>query len=226
MDDSVNPFYASHTNGHNKGFDYRYPLHQPPSPGASPYHRRRCICCSLCIGLTLLTLSIASLLIYFLVQPRAPKYTIQNASISQFNLSTQHQLTSNLHFTISARNPNKKIGIFYDNVNVVASYEGIQIGQGSIKPFYQGHKNTTLASLYVRGRDVALEEVVGSDLKKVLANKSSLAMRLKVISHVRIKIGLLKSWSKKIKVICDVTLSSPSARKTQVLSKNCHLKKL
>lgn len=159
------------------------------------------------------------------MKPKVPKYTIGDGTITLFNLTSQNHLNTDIKFVITARNPNKAVAFFFGNASVAASYEGAQIGQGTIGAFEQPHKSMILIPVQVRGRDIVLRGSPATDLKKGLANKGTLEIKLKAKSKIKVKIGSLKSWGQKVKLSCLISMEAPSKPgKAQILSSSCKLK--
>ncbi|VVA94043.1 unnamed protein product [Arabis nemorensis] len=97
------------------------------------------------------------LIIWAILQPSKPRFILQDATVFSFNVTGDppNLLTSNFHVTISSRNPNDKIGIYYDRPDVYASYKSQQITfPTSIPPTYQGHKEVNVWSPFVGGNSV------------------------------------------------------------------------
>ncbi|XP_062006812.1 NDR1/HIN1-like protein 10 [Rosa rugosa] len=97
-------------------------------------------------------------LIFF---PQEPRFTVTNASLTQFNFNSSDNNTgANLHYhlalNITIRNPNRRVGIDYRSMTVSASYRKKKFGLVNLMdsvPFYQGHKNTTfLHHLVLQGQ--------------------------------------------------------------------------
>ncbi|CAG7890484.1 unnamed protein product [Brassica rapa] len=97
------------------------------------------------------------LLIWAILQPSKPRFILQDATVYAFNVSGNppNLLTSNFQITLSSRNPNDKIGIYYDRLDVYATYHSQQITfRTSIPPTYQGHKEVNIWSPFVYGTSV------------------------------------------------------------------------
>ncbi|KAJ7518180.1 hypothetical protein O6H91_21G058400 [Diphasiastrum complanatum] len=144
------------------------PKQQIPLPAAyagppAPRRRRRntvCIClgCILAILVVIVViLGIAALVIYLVLHPKAPRYQLLDARISQINVSVSDpnpQMSYDvIAFTWQAYNPNKKISFYYDDIQVFLFFDLSQIGQSSLAPFFQGHKDTTTVEIDLRGKN-------------------------------------------------------------------------
>eukprot|EP00250_Pteridium_aquilinum_P008955 c18336_g1_i1 orf=430-1314(+) len=202
---------------------------------------RSCCCCLawLCavVGGIIFILGIAALVLYLVLQPKAPDFSVTDATIAAFNLTAAPlsadntspgaslYLNADVTFDVRAENPNKKIGIYYDEVDVTLFYEDAKIGTGSIPAFYQGHKNTTLLYLHMKGQDVGLTPSLGSSLQTTLKNAdATVLLHSKTLAQVRIKIGSWKSRAAKFQVDCTVEMSQPTAPNPHLLSKSCSFK--
>ncbi|KAF5960189.1 hypothetical protein HYC85_001398 [Camellia sinensis] len=84
-------------------------------------------------------------LVYFILHPSKPQFSLKETDIYELNLSNTHLLNSSIQFTLLSKNPNNKVGIYYDVLQVYASYKGQQITTDtSLPPFYQGNQESNL----------------------------------------------------------------------------------
>ncbi|KAF7148603.1 hypothetical protein RHSIM_Rhsim03G0215600 [Rhododendron simsii] len=147
-----------------------------------------------------LFLSILSLifLVWLILHPSKPEFSLQEVNLYQLNLSGTHLLNSSIQLTLLSKNPNQKVGIYYDELQAYASYKGQQITfDTSLPPFYQGHqeRNILTASLGGTGLPVASSfgYEVGRDQtagKLVLSLKMNGRLRWKVESEIVERYGL------------------------------------
>jgi len=162
---------------------------------------------------------------------------VSDATITLFNISSQPvsaanaiagvslYLNADVTFDVRAENPNKKIGIYYYALDVTLSSENQNISSGSIPPYYQGHQNTTLLYLNMKGQDVGMTPSIGSALQTSLKDvDSSILLHARTMAKVRIKVGSWKSHASKFQIDCDVQMSNPTQPKPHLLSKRCAFK--
>uniref|UniRef100_A0A6V7QWL2 Late embryogenesis abundant protein LEA-2 subgroup domain-containing protein n=1 Tax=Ananas comosus var. bracteatus TaxID=296719 RepID=A0A6V7QWL2_ANACO len=103
----------------------------------------------------------ATLILWLVLRPRLPQFSVSSASVSSFNLSSSsQQLSADFDVTLTVRNPNKKMGVQYDGVRAAVVYGGETISETSLPPFYQSKGNVTT----VHARLVAAGEYVGGDV--------------------------------------------------------------
>lgn len=100
-----------------------------------------------CAGLTLCVLLILVIavgvtvgILYLVFRPKLPKYSIDHLQMTQFSLSNNSSLYANFGVTVTAKYPNKKIGIYYEEGSRISLlYTGSKLCGGSLPKFYQGH---------------------------------------------------------------------------------------
>ncbi|KAK1304132.1 hypothetical protein QJS10_CPB11g02368 [Acorus calamus] len=194
------------------------PAHQP-SQGIPPPYRRtipvkhakppkrrgfccRCFCCTICTLLVLILAVAATVGILFLIfRPKIPKYSVDRLSIAAFTVDTNLTVNAQFDVTVTTRNPNKRIGIYYeDGSHLSVLYDDTVLVKGAFPSFYQGHHNTTVVDVIMTG-DVP----------------------------VRVKFGALKLWKIRFRVTCDLVVNSLTANnKISIRSSKCkfRLKKL
>ncbi|CAA2980697.1 NDR1 HIN1 6 [Olea europaea subsp. europaea] len=86
----------------------------PYAPSKPPPRKsccRKCLCWTISlILLQILFIGILAAIIYFVFQPKIPKYSVDAMRITQFNLGNDNSLSATFNVNITARNPNEKIG--------------------------------------------------------------------------------------------------------------------
>lgn len=106
--------------------------------------------------------------------------------------SSSHLLNSSIQVTLLSNNPNKKVGIYYDELQVCASYKGQDLAnETSIPPFYQGHEESNIVSAYLTRVGPIFEPDEGEMVLSLRAN-----------GRLRWKVGSWVSGSYKIRVLC------------------------
>ncbi|GLT94783.1 hypothetical protein SLE2022_125060 [Rubroshorea leprosula] len=192
----------------------------PAVPPARSYHRHGrgsgcgCGCCLLSLLLKLIVTAVvivglAVLIFWLVVRPNNVKFSVTDASLTQFNLSDNY-LNYNLALNITVRNPNKKIGIYYDRIEANAYYEDERFDTETLTPFYQGHKNTSYLNPVFKGQNLL---VLGTEQLSEYNQETSsgtYSIDVKLNLRIRFKVWKFKIGKFKPKVECDlkVPLSS------------------
>lgn len=93
--------------------------------------------------------------------------------------------------TIAAHNPNDHIGIFYDRVDVYASYKFQQVTVPTqLPPVYQRRNDLVLWSPYLCGFNVPITPYLGNAVLQD-CNAGYIMLHVKVDGRIRWKVG---SW--------------------------------
>ncbi|XP_076881211.1 NDR1/HIN1-like protein 13 [Bidens hawaiensis] len=198
------------------------PVYRP-----QPRRSRRSCCCSLCLWLTFTLLiliilaAVAGGVFYVLYRPHHPSFTVSSLQVSQFNLTASNQLHTKFNFTVTARNPNKKIEFDFNPVSVSIDSDRVDVGDGTIPAFVMPKKNTTRLKAVV-SRSVQLDSNNNNDnnkLKSDLKNKKSIPLTIQLDTKVKVKIGSLKTKKVPIRVVCDgIRVTAPSGNATTTAS--------
>ncbi|XP_068340950.1 NDR1/HIN1-like protein 1 [Pyrus communis] len=147
---------------------------------------RRC-----CAGLLIFNfiLLVTILIVWAILQPSKPRFVLQDVTVFNFNTSVPNVFSSSFQVTIAARNPNDKLGIYYDKLDVYATYRSQQITFSTlIPPVYQGHKDVNIWSPFIYGTEVPIAPynsiALGQD-----QNAGSVLFLIKIDGRVRFKVG-------------------------------------
>lgn len=142
----------------------------------------------------LILLAIVIFLIWAILQPSKPRFVLQDATIYNFTISTgepPYFLTTTIQVTISTRNPNDRIGIYYQKLDIFATYRNQQITLPTILPTtYQGHKDLAVWSPFLNGNSVPVSPYLQGVLTQDL-NVGAVLVNVKIDGRVKWKVG---SW--------------------------------
>ncbi|XP_071704668.1 NDR1/HIN1-like protein 6 [Rutidosis leptorrhynchoides] len=204
----------------NLGQQLRPPSIPPPPPLPPPppqtknqkgFSWRKCVCWSLFILIILIIILAAIVGIIFLVfKPKVPNYSVDNLTITQLSLNpVDFSLYTQFNVRITAINPNKKIGIFYQKGSHLSVwYKNTNLCQGSIPKFYQGHQNKTVLNVALSGQNQ-----YGRTLMAALQEQQQtgqIPLDLKINVPVKIELGKMKLMKVKVVGKCILIVDSLS----------------
>ncbi|XP_057786196.1 NDR1/HIN1-like protein 26 [Salvia miltiorrhiza] len=173
--------------------------------------------------LSTLLLSLLSLilLIYLILHPSKPHFSLREADINQLNLSFPSLLNSSIQITLQSDNPNTKVGIYYDEFVLYASYKGQRITpEAGLPPFYQGHGETSLLSASLVGFQLPVAPSFAYEVQRD-QTAGRLALTFKAMGKLRWKVGTWVSGRYRFIVSCVAvmplgpTMPSPPLRSRQ-----------
>ncbi|KAK9170326.1 hypothetical protein Syun_002466 [Stephania yunnanensis] len=191
---------------------YYGPAIPPPAQSYHAYGRRSSGCGPCClVGLLckivvtiVVILGIAALVLWLVFRPNEVKFHVVNASLTRFDITPNNTLRYDLALDVAVRNPNRKIGIYYDSIQANGYYHDIWFGSKWVDPFYQPKKNTTMLKPILSG-EIPLG---GSIINEFDGEKRSGVFPIDVVVNlrVRLKFGSLKSKRIKPKINCDMKI--------------------
>ncbi|GLJ35662.1 hypothetical protein SUGI_0716710 [Cryptomeria japonica] len=215
----------------------QFPKDQVIPPRSAPrYHsrppkRRRSFCCrclkwTCCILFILIVaIVVAAAILYAVFQPRIPKFSVDRIEITSFSVNSDSTISSKLSVDVTARNPNKKIGIKYLGDSYLAVfYSGTELCKGQLPVFYQGHKNTTNLDVTLTGSNVLITNDMVTSLN-AQQQEGSIPLRLKADVPVKIKFGKLKTMKITFRVRCNLVVDRLAANtRVNMKEKNCKVR--
>ncbi|MCL7024788.1 hypothetical protein MKW94_018503 [Papaver nudicaule] len=161
----------------------------------------KCICqmiVSILIALGVIALAVW----FFFLHPVNPlKIHVEGASLTQFNVTDNDMLHYNLALALNLRNPNKKIGVYYDQIEARAFYNGQRFDAVTLTPFYQGHKNTTVLHPVFSGQRLS-PSVQGKYNQDKADGKFNILVQLYL--KRRFKAGLFKTGKFTTRGKCEI----------------------
>ncbi|KAH6809346.1 Late embryogenesis abundant hydroxyproline-rich glycoprotein family [Perilla frutescens var. frutescens] len=207
-----------------------FPLEKGGPPIATmppPQKQRRCCTKCLCwtLGLLVLLLLIVgatAAIIYLVFQPKLPKYSVDNLRVSDLTLNFDLSLSAKFNVRITADNPNKKIGIYYQKGSRLSVwYKDTNLCQGSIPKFYQGHQNRTVLEVALTGQNQYGRTLLDALQEQQQTGRVPLDLRVNV--PVSIKLGGLKLRKVRILGTCMLIVDSLSTNTLiSIKASTCH----
>ncbi|XP_047318887.1 NDR1/HIN1-like protein 3 [Impatiens glandulifera] len=191
---------------------YYGPSIPPPS---TKYHRpgRGSGCGCLCnclfslifkiICTIVVTIGIIILVLWLVFRPNKVKFYATEANLTQFDLSTTNNtLYYNLALNLRIRNPNKRVGVYYDRIEASGYYEDHRLQTNEVERFYQGHKNTADVKTTFQGENiVVLQNRMDYELEK---REGIYSIDVKLRLRIRLKAWWFKTPRFTTKVECDL----------------------
>lgn len=222
----------SHLNG-----SYYGPSIPPQHSSQRPDRGRGC---GRCILKTLLILfvtvvvlvGLAIFIFWIIVRPTNLKFHVVDASLTQFNLTSDNYLHYDLALNITARNPNKRLGVYYDLVEGKAYYEGQRFATvkivdflGPVERFYQRKKTSNTFNPVFKGQNLVLlgaDEISDFNSEK---NKGVYSIDVKLNMRIRYRLGDFIPGTVKRKGTCDlkVPLETNGTSKGIFRTTRCHV---
>ncbi|KAI3716556.1 hypothetical protein L1987_67514 [Smallanthus sonchifolius] len=168
---------------------------------AGPTHFKLMRLIAIVLIALIILVGLTVLVIWLTIKPKKLIYSIDDGSLHNYNLSNANHLNATYNFILRAYNPNKKVYIYYDKVDIDVLYDKETISKGTIDPFYQPKRNTTRFKLNLASHDVALLDPIALNLK-VESSLGRVELGVKLKARIRFKVGVWKSRHYRMKVSC------------------------
>ncbi|XP_074587538.1 NDR1/HIN1-like protein 26 [Curcuma longa] len=163
-----------------------------------------------CLASLLATLLSLFFLVWFILHPSKPEFYLKDASVFQLSLvapapaaALPRFLNSTILTTIVSRNPNARVGIYYDHLRAYAAYKGEQItGDVVLPPFYQGHQDVNVLSAALRGAGLPVAPSFGYEVERDQKTTGKMSLELRMDGRLRWKVGTWVSGAYRVDVDC------------------------
>ncbi|KAJ7963413.1 Late embryogenesis abundant protein [Quillaja saponaria] len=169
-----------------------------------PGHSRRVFCT--CLTILLLLIAVTALVLWLVYRPYKPKFKVVGAAIYDLNTTSSPLISTTMQFTVLARNPNKRVSIYYDRLYTFASYRNEAITpQVMLPPLFQDKHSTVAVSPVIGGAPVPVAIEVANGL---LIDEACgvVGLRLVFLGRLRWKAGAIRTRHKGVYVACDMLL--------------------
>ncbi|XP_051148918.1 NDR1/HIN1-like protein 1 [Andrographis paniculata] len=160
------------------------------------------------------------LLIWAILQPKNPRFVLQDATIFSLNVTAPNVISTTVQVSINSRNPNSRVGIYYDRLTVFAAYRNQQITYYSaIPPVYQGHNDVNVWSPFIYGNNVPVAPYNGVALAQDKSD-GAISLVVKISGRVRWKVGAFISGRYHLHVTCPAYIPIGNSRNTGIVVGN------
>ncbi|GLT90099.1 hypothetical protein SLE2022_080510 [Rubroshorea leprosula] len=172
------------------------------------------------ISISILIIVIIFLIILSILHPSKPTFILHDVTVYAFNVSTPNFLTSNFQVTITSRNPNDQIGIYYDKLDIYATYHNQQVTLSTgISPTYQSQNEANVWSPLICGTAVPIAPY-NSILLNQEQNAGCVTLLIKADGRVRWKFGSITTGAYHLHVRCPASITFGSRSTGIIVSEN------
>ncbi|CAA2961910.1 NDR1 HIN1 26 [Olea europaea subsp. europaea] len=155
----------------------------------------------------LFVLGLIAFILWLSLRPHRPRFHIHEFSIPSFSQEIGYA-NANIIFNVTERNPNHKVGFYFDAMQITVNYQEQNIGNVILLfPFYQEPKNTTILYGNIGGAALKLS---GELWQQIVADRTrgTLTFSLGLSSSIRFKIFAWISKRHRIHATCAVGVGS------------------
>ncbi|KAM0889583.1 hypothetical protein ACQ4PT_027551 [Festuca glaucescens] len=111
---------------------------------------------------------------------------------------------------MTVRNPNKRVGLYYDGVEALALYEGQRFGFAPLDPFYQGTEESRQLAPAFGGQQVLDGDVAPANFRSQ-QSAGAFDVEVKLNAKLRVKVWAFKVRGPRARISCPLSLPAPGA---------------
>jgi hypothetical protein len=166
-------------------------------------------------------LGLIALLIYVILRPQLPKVGISNVQIRQFNAAggvgsggNNAVLNLDMNFVVQCVNPNRRLGIDYLQLSILASFQNTSFPVTKVDPFFQAKRSAKLEVANLQATNFAMASLDdGSALQTAIA-LNNIPLHAHIDVKAAVQAGSWQTPSFNINFACDLMVSPPSSPST------------
>ncbi|TKY47073.1 YLS9 protein [Spatholobus suberectus] len=175
----------------------------------------------LIFSLVLIFFGVATLIIFLGIKPRNPTFDIPNANLNAVYFDSPECFNGDLTLLANITNPNKKIDVRFESLDVELFFSDRIISTQSIQPFTQRRRESRLESLHFISSLVFLPRDLGVNLKRQVQG-NRVKYNVRGTFKVRVTMGLfhLSYW---LHSRCQIEMTGPP--NGVLVARNCITKR-
>ncbi|XP_074293249.1 uncharacterized protein At1g08160-like [Silene latifolia] len=169
-----------------------------------------------CIGFTFLVLAgVAVLIAWSVDKVRTPSFSINQASISDYNLTSDNRLNATFMLVVKSHNHDPKYTIKYNSIMVAIFHDTYTLAYvTNVGPWIQHHgEDFVFTSQPVARNFTILDSAVAADLRNE-TNEGQLKFDVRIRTYVRFEV---KGWKRKgytLGIVCAPLVINLASGKT------------
>ena len=143
-------------------------------------------------------------LVWIILLPTKPRFVLQDATVYAFNVSTTEPstLSTSMQITVASKNRMGKVGIYYQKLDVYATYRSQQVTLPTLLPStYQDHNEIAVWSPFLYGDMIPLSPELMMPLEQD-QNVGAVLLNIRLNGCVKWKVGTWISGKYDLNVNC------------------------
>ncbi|KAK1266662.1 hypothetical protein QJS04_geneDACA000254 [Acorus gramineus] len=179
------------------------PSRRPPT--RPPQYRRpptllRCVVFTILAIIILVGLAV--LVTWLVIRPTKIEYAVENATITHYNLTSKDALNATFDVSLVAYNPNRRVSIYYEQVEFSVWYADQMVVSRGGEAFYQPRRNVTRLDFEAAAEGVRLMK--GDVAVQMRRERSGgrIYIEVKMKARVRFRVGSWRSKHYTMRVDC------------------------
>ncbi|KAF3538808.1 hypothetical protein F2Q69_00019200 [Brassica cretica] len=142
------------------------------------------------------------LITWLVTKPKKLHYSLENASVQNFNLTDDNHMSATFKLTIQSHNPNHRISVYYNSVEIYVKFKDQTLAFDTMEPFHQPRMNVTQIDDTLVAQNVAVSKSSGKDLRDQ-HSLGKIELEVYVKAKVRFKVAVWKSSHRTAHIKCS-----------------------
>lgn len=161
----------------------------------------------LVFSLVLILFGVATLIIFVGIKPRSPVLDIPAATLSVIYFDSPQLLNGDITFLANFTNPNRRLGVKFEYLNVELYFSGSLIASEAVEPFRQKAGEVRLIQVHLLSSLVYLQPNLAIRLQRQ-EQRNRVVYEIKANFRVKFEVGVVH-YSYALHGNCAIEMTSP-----------------
>lgn len=161
------------------------------------------------LSLLLIVTGIIILIFFLVVKPKNPVFDIPSASLNTIVFDSPFYLNAGLTFLANFSNPNDKMDVMFEYINIDLYFQNRLIASQSLPPFLDRTNEAKLGAVHMISSEVYLSPGLATELQMQMKNNSVL-FNIRGAFRVRVSFGFGR-YTYWFYGLCQIELTNPPA---------------
>ncbi|XP_019460509.1 PREDICTED: uncharacterized protein LOC109360237 [Lupinus angustifolius] len=195
-------------------------LRQPTPEKTNPIIWCAAVLC-LIFSLLLIFSGVVTLIFYLAIKPKNPIFDIPNATLNMVHFDSTQYFNGDFTLLTNFSNPNRRIDIKLESLDIVLLFSERIISSQSMKPFTQKARKSRLQTVNLISSLMFLPQDVSVKLQRQVQN-NKVVYNVRGTFKVRVNLGLIH-WSYWLHSRCQIEMTAPPT--AVLISRQCITKR-
>ncbi|XP_051120574.1 NDR1/HIN1-like protein 10 [Andrographis paniculata] len=158
-------------------------------------------------------------IVWLVLRPQLPEFRVDSVAVSNLSLGNNSLVSFTSEVRLTARNPNKKMDLFYDDIQSMLYYESSDLAQTSVPPFSQHTQSETSLAANFAAAGSFVEKSVADGITGDQKKNGNVNFNLRMISKVKFEAKAWRTRRRYLRVFCaDLIVGFPGGRSSGTLT--------
>ncbi|CAI9785840.1 unnamed protein product [Fraxinus pennsylvanica] len=158
-------------------------------------------------------------IVWIVLRPQLPEFRVDSFSFSNFTITNGSLVSFTSEARLTARNPNKKMTVDYDDIGAVIFYKSQTLSDTTVPPFFQDTKNETSLKANFAAAGSFVDKWAVDEINNERDENANVEFNLRMLSRVRLEAKAWTTRNRLLKVFCgDLVVGFPSNGRSGTLT--------